>query len=169
VSNWFRKTQHVPDRTYSLYMLWIPLIGGSLGAILGGFISDKCVLLRFLAWACVSRVFAQAFACVARVVHELATPLVPCRVVNRVRADGTKMGVRGRMLVVIVSNILAAPFAASALLIHHSAPWGFLSLIGSNGAKNACMTSYNGRSCNAAELCGCMRVQSLERCGSACS
>ena len=55
------------------------------------------------------------------------------RLVNRKFSDGRKMGVQGRLFVVIVSLICAAPFAAGALWIHHSVPLGFLSLIPSNG------------------------------------
>ena len=54
------------------------------------------------------------------------------RVVNRVREDGTKMGPRGRLLVVMISNVVAAPFAMAALLVEDSVPWGFIPLIFSN-------------------------------------
>jgi len=94
VSNYFKKVRHVEPNDYAVFMLWIPLIGGSCGALFGGWVSD--------------------------------------RIVNRVRADGTKMGPQGRLFVVMVSNIVAAPFAMAALLVEHSVPWGFLPLIGSN-------------------------------------
>ncbi len=45
-SKYFKGVRNVSDGAYSIYMLWIPLIGGSMGAVLGGFISDKFVRAR---------------------------------------------------------------------------------------------------------------------------
>ena len=41
VKNWFVLDQHVAKDTYSMYMLWIPLLGGSLGVVVGGYVSDR--------------------------------------------------------------------------------------------------------------------------------
>ena len=43
------------------------------------------------------------------------------------------MGVHGRLLVIIICLITAAPFGAGALLAKHPVPLGFLSLIPVNG------------------------------------
>eukprot|EP00118_Oscarella_pearsei_P019960 m.214851 g.214851 ORF g.214851 m.214851 type:complete len:553 (+) comp39821_c0_seq1:96-1754(+) len=67
------------------WMSWIPLVGGSIGAFVGGIISD---------------VFVK------------------------------KRGIHTRIWVLVLSQILAAPFAAGALFL--SPPWCFLSLIPSN-------------------------------------
>lgn len=39
----FKDFRHVPNDVFAAYMGWIPLVGGSLGALAGGFISDKLV------------------------------------------------------------------------------------------------------------------------------
>lgn len=62
------------------------------------------------------------------VLSVLSTEMV-CRLINRTRADGSKLGVHGRLLVIVVSLLIASPFAAGPLLLHPSVPWGFLSLI----------------------------------------
>lgn len=64
------------------YMSWIPLVGGIVGVLLGGFISD--------------------------------------RVVKRV-------GPHARLLVLVVSQVVASPFVAGALYL--SPPWAYLSLL----------------------------------------
>ena len=55
--NYFKGVRNVSDESYSIYMLWIPLLGGSMGAILGGFISDKFVrkCRTVDAWRCSRR------------------------------------------------------------------------------------------------------------------
>lgn len=67
------------------YMSWIPLVGGSLGVVVGGFISDRIV---------------------------------------------KKSGPHGRVWVLVVSQLLAAPFGVGALFL--SPPWSYLCLIPSN-------------------------------------
>jgi MFS family permease len=64
------------------WLSWIPMVGGSIGVLVGGFISDRFVL---------------------------------------------KSGPHGRIWVLIISQILAAPFAAGALLL--PAPYAYISLI----------------------------------------
>ncbi|XP_064616663.1 MFS-type efflux pump MSMEG_3705-like [Liolophura sinensis] len=61
------------------FMSWIPLVGGSIGVVLGGFISDRIVQRR---------------------------------------------GLYARVIVLVLSQLLAAPFAAGTLLF--SAPWGYI-------------------------------------------
>ena len=36
-------SKYYPDTNVGEYMSWIPLVGGSLGVVLGGFISDRLV------------------------------------------------------------------------------------------------------------------------------
>ncbi|CAH1785992.1 unnamed protein product [Owenia fusiformis] len=67
------------------FMSWIPLIGGSLGAVLGGFISDRVV---------------------------------------------TRRGPTARIMVLVISQLVAAPFAAGALFLNP--PWCYISLIPAN-------------------------------------
>eukprot|EP00753_Platysulcus_tardus_P002744 PLAT11858.1.p1 GENE.PLAT11858.1~~PLAT11858.1.p1 ORF type:complete len:470 (-),score=246.17 PLAT11858.1:83-1492(-) len=81
----FAETRHLGKDEIAAYMSWIPLVGGSLGATFGGFISDRIV---------------------------------------------KKRGPAARILVLIASQVLAAPFAAGALLL--PTPWNFLSLIPAN-------------------------------------
>ena len=38
--------KYYPDVNVGKYMSWIPLVGGSLGVVLGGFISDRLVKNR---------------------------------------------------------------------------------------------------------------------------
>lgn len=67
------------------YMSWIPLVGGSLGALLGGMISDRVLKTR---------------------------------------------GPTARIWVLVITQILATPFAAGALFM--PVPWNFISLIPAN-------------------------------------
>eukprot|EP00049_Salpingoeca_infusionum_P001038 m.44532 g.44532 ORF g.44532 m.44532 type:complete len:500 (+) comp10838_c0_seq2:443-1942(+) len=67
------------------YMSWIPLVAGSLGAVFGGFISDRIV---------------------------------------------KKRGTTARIWVLVISNLLAAPFAAGALFLDF--PLAYISLIPCN-------------------------------------
>ena len=69
----------------SVYMSWIPLVGGSLGVLFGGIISDQIV---------------------------------------------KKSGPHGRVWVLVISQLAAAPFAVGALFLNP--PWCYLSLIPSN-------------------------------------
>ncbi|XP_013388870.1 protein spinster homolog 1 [Lingula anatina] len=74
-----------PTDEIGTYMSVIPLVGGSIGVVLGGFISDVIVKRR---------------------------------------------GPTARVLVLVASQVLAAPFAAGALFL--PAPWAYISLIPSN-------------------------------------
>lgn len=110
---WFVETQHVSKPVFSAYLGVIPLIGGSIGALVGGFVSDKLV--------------------------------------QRKGSDGKSLGPVARIFVIIASCVLAAPFAAGALVLEvptisdpDAMPWGFLTLIPSNVFGEAwigvCMT-----------------------------
>ncbi|CAL1540212.1 unnamed protein product [Lymnaea stagnalis] len=76
---------NVSKETVGSYMSWIPLVGGSLGVLFGGFISDRVVKRR---------------------------------------------GLYARIIVLVVSQFLAAPFAAGALFL--DVPYAFISLIPAN-------------------------------------
>jgi len=82
----FQNVRNQSDDQQAEFMSWIPLIGGSLGAMFGGFIYDRIVSKSKKRW------------------H--------------------------RLLVLIFSNLLAAPFAFAALLI--PAPYCYFMLIFSN-------------------------------------
>ncbi|KAK2167441.1 hypothetical protein NP493_1275g00004 [Ridgeia piscesae] len=68
--------------TIGSYMSWIPLLGGSIGVILGGFISDRIV---------------------------------------------RRIGPRGRLIVLTISQVSAVPFVAGALYL--DPPYAYLSLL----------------------------------------
>lgn len=54
---YFQAIQQTPDQI-ATYMGWIPLVGGSLGVVAGGFISDRVVKRRGL----YARVFVLVFS-----------------------------------------------------------------------------------------------------------
>ncbi|XP_059174698.1 protein spinster homolog 1-like [Physella acuta] len=76
---------NVSKETVGSYMSWIPLAGGSLGVLFGGFISDRVVKNR---------------------------------------------GLYARIVVLVASQLVAAPFAAGALFL--DVPYAFISLIPAN-------------------------------------
>jgi len=84
-ANAYFEHENIDPDTIATYMLWIPLVGGSLGASFGGLIADKVLKDR---------------------------------------------GSSARVWVLVFSNLVAAPFAAGALILPK--PWNFLSLIPSN-------------------------------------
>jgi len=81
----FFQNQHQTSQQIGSYMSWIPLVGGSLGAFFGGFISDRFVKSR---------------------------------------------GIVARMVVLVISQMCAAPFALMALLL--PAPACYIMLLPSN-------------------------------------
>lgn len=81
---YFEAIDQTPDQI-GKFMSWIPLVGGSLGVVLGGFISDLIV---------------------------------------------KRKGPHARIIVLVVSQLLAAPFAAGALFL--KPPYAYISLIPSN-------------------------------------
>ncbi len=81
----FQDTRHQTATQIGQYMSWVPAVGGSLGALLGGFVADRVV---------------------------------------------RKRGLNARMLVMVISNLLAAPFALGALLL--PPPYCYISLLPSN-------------------------------------
>ena len=55
----FFQSQHKTSEEIGAYMSWIPLVGGSLGAFFGGFISDRVVKKRGIAARMVVLVISQ--------------------------------------------------------------------------------------------------------------
>ncbi|XP_074655462.1 MFS-type efflux pump MSMEG_3705-like [Tubulanus polymorphus] len=81
---YFESVGQTPEQI-GTFMSWIPLVAGSIGVVLGGFISDKFV---------------------------------------------KKRGPYGRVIVLVISQMLAAPFCAGALFL--PMPWAYISLIPAN-------------------------------------
>ena len=79
-------SEGMPLGEFETFMSWLPLVAGSLGAIVGGVTSDQTV-----------------------------------------KRGG---GARSRVAVILISNLLAAPFCYLALVSPY--PWCFVSLIGAN-------------------------------------
>lgn len=55
----FFQNQHQTSQQIGSYMSWIPLVGGSLGAFFGGFISDRFVKSRGIVARMVVLVISQ--------------------------------------------------------------------------------------------------------------
>ncbi|KAK2567009.1 Sphingosine-1-phosphate transporter SPNS2 [Acropora cervicornis] len=117
--------KYYPSTNVGEYMSWIPLVGGSLGVVLGGFISDRLIKNRgFYArvWVLVfSQVIAAPFAAGALFLKPpyAFISLIPSNVIGEMW-----VGVTLTVVVELVPNMIRSPAIAGYLFV--------ISIIGGN-------------------------------------
>lgn len=117
--------KYYPNTNVGEYMSWIPLVGGSLGVVLGGFISDRLIKNRgFYArvWVLVfSQLIAAPFAAGALFLKPPAAfiSLIPSNIIGEMW-----VGVTLTVVVELVPNTIRSPAIAGYLFI--------ISIIGGN-------------------------------------
>ncbi|XP_068695017.1 MFS-type efflux pump MSMEG_3705-like [Montipora foliosa] len=117
--------KYYPNTNVGEYMSWIPLVGGSLGVVLGGFISDRLIKNRgFYArvWVLVfSQVIAAPFAAGALFLKPPLSfiSLIPSNIIGEMW-----VGVTLTVVVELVPNTIRSPAIAGYLFV--------ISIIGGN-------------------------------------
>ncbi|KAJ7378131.1 hypothetical protein OS493_024796 [Desmophyllum pertusum] len=117
--------QYYPDTNVGKYMSWIPLVGGSLGVVLGGFISDRLIKNRgfyMRVWVLIfSQIFAAPFAAGALFLQPpwAFISLIPSNIIGEMW-----VGVTLTVVVELVPNTIRSPAIAGYLFI--------ISIIGGN-------------------------------------
>lgn len=116
----FFRYRGVPDELFAAYMLWIPLVAGSLVKTDTARVVTRRVQKRATSGSTANG-SSLTIPCLCTtlwlVQGAMFGGIVSDRLVKRKDKNGNKLGPRGRLLVIIVSNLLAAPFAAGALLL----------------------------------------------------
>ncbi|XP_078349964.1 MFS-type efflux pump MSMEG_3705-like [Oculina patagonica] len=117
--------KYYPNTNVGKYMSWIPLVGGSLGVVLGGFISDRLIKNRgfyMRVWVLIfSQVIAAPFAAGALFLKPpwAFISLIPSNIIGEMW-----VGVTLTVVVELVPNTIRSPAIAGYLFI--------ISIIGGN-------------------------------------
>lgn len=108
-----RPPHHTLPEQIAAFMGWIPLVAGSMGALLGGAISDRVVRSGTYVSRLWVLVLSQVMACCVAAETVMTTP-----------TSHTFPGRRAH------AQVIAAPFAAGALVL--PTPWAYISLLPAN-------------------------------------